>query len=199
MSQAIKLSSVAKEIGGRFYRKDFGKTWLCICFQTIEGGFFESKDEAMNHQDETKYSIINEIHNRSRINGKFEFLYEGDSFHNIWRQKNYPLYELKTIETSDNFVEGYEEIDVQVNYSAWRGLRRTNSDINIFDGTGVFGNTHFSVGTLNNRFGTLITSSSGASRSSFWMRVPYIFNKTCKIKARNALNNYLLFVFLVSK
>ena len=78
------------------FKIDHGVTWLLVFYHNASNDIiFTSSDEARNCNNEEKFSILNEIDNRMRIDNAYEFLLEYPKDYpgqyNRWTQNWNPL------------------------------------------------------------------------------------------------------------
>ena len=86
---------------------------------------FDSLEEAENVNTQYKFSILNEIDESYKIDGKYEFLLNYSDINNCnwWRQTNFPLEE--TLSSSDTHVKGYEPLHISWKSNNFGGLEKT--------------------------------------------------------------------------
>ena len=97
----------------------YNAKWLKIFFHNSSNqNFFLNQFEVLNCNSINKYSILNEINEKFKINNKFEFLLEYPNIigYNRWVQN------LNPINQTGSIVEGYEKIETSWEGPYWGGL-----------------------------------------------------------------------------
>ena len=106
-----------------------GAFWLKIFYHNMSTsvGFF-NEEEALLCETSMKYSLLQDLDDTYKINGKFEFLLEYPELgeYNRWKQLNNPLLE---IEDGAQFVKGYEDVHIGVPSQYCGGLARCKGEV----------------------------------------------------------------------
>ena len=112
---------------------------------------FTDEKEALYSDDPLKFSRLNKIHSKYKINGRYEFLLRYPQGAIKWYQTNSPLDEYE-LSLKDNKVEGFDLIDYPKGYkNSFGGLARTEREqcgcINTFlKGNQIDYNWWYSIG-----------------------------------------------------
>ena len=124
MEEALKSTI---KVGKYEYLSFNGSLWVKIFYHNFENrATFANETEALNVNTDDKYSILGEISNEHRINGKFEFVLYYPSIigkYNQWRQTKNPSKEYDY--AGKNKAVGYEPVHIDWTNNSWGGLVRS--------------------------------------------------------------------------
>ena len=117
---------------------------LIFLHNSINGTFFNSKNEAKKCNLQNKFSILEDIDYKYQRNNEFEFLLEYPEIngYNRWIQKKNPLNQ------SDSIVEGYKPINISWIGRYWGGLVLSSHSDTLIDGSAGYSNYWYSIGAL---------------------------------------------------
>ena len=203
-----KLLHIGKYEFGVFKRKIFLKVFH---HYAESGELFENESEALSCNLPNKYSILSEITDEYKINGKFEFLinYPNESRYFRWRQLNNPVEELEVENIST--AEGFESIYPSDLPNKWGGLVRTNITYegkisSLLDGNPGSDFWYFAIGMYKDNtwesYGfPAYQEDLPTNYTSLWMRVPEPYNHfiTCENQKQSIIgeSSYLFFISLI--
>ena len=188
----------------KFFKNAF---WLKLFFHNmtdISNGF-SSNEEALHCNSEGKYSILSELNESYKIQGRYEFLLEypeiGD--YNRWLQTNRPFDE---VEKGDRYVEGYIPKHIGYSGKGWGGLLKTNinaSSFTLINGSpeSLGGSNWFYA--IGKRTGVMWNDyyrlpgpiDSEMSFVYLWVRIPFYMTKITSEKI--SISFTICFVFLL--
>ena len=128
------MTATSYQIGKYQFKTFEDVQWLKIFHHDCsEGEFFNPESpELLNVHTKNRFSILYVINNRFKINDKYEFLleYPEENKYNHWRQSFNPLDvtdQYVNGVTTHYYVDGYENITVQMKSANWGGLVRSNN------------------------------------------------------------------------
>ena len=186
-----------------------GKLWLKVFAHKYNNtnDCFSNESEARHNIEENKFSILDEINESMRINGKYEFIieYPNEYFH--WRQSSNPLEETEII--NKNAAEGFVSLHNGTEMSKWGGLVKSSINISGVISSFLEGNPGndwwmFSIGMYCNIRGWdtkkgIPGSVSGVPSVRLWVRINH-FGLICSrnIMKRSFNVNAMLMLILVS-
>ena len=165
---------------------------------------FDSLEEAENVNTQYKFSILNEIDESYKIDGKYEFLLNYSDINNCnwWRQTNFPLEE--TLSSSDTHVKGYEPLHISWKSNNFGGLEKTpfhfkyNCVPCLLDGAIYQDKWYYAIGLVkdcSNYNFIPADQEEGQTETTLYIRVPEkIYLKTCL--KRKEYQFYLSFLYL---
>jgi len=127
----------------------YGATWLKVFMHDSSSGqYFLSYSEALNSNGLYKFSILGEIDDKYKNNGKFEFLLEYPQFnkYNRWKQTYNPK---DNPEVSGNKATGYEPVSIYYSGQFWGGLVKSSDSRTAFDGSAGHENWFYALGSYS--------------------------------------------------
>ena len=98
METSIKRMKFHYQYGYNEIRTFKGISWLKVFYHNMENlNGYTNESEAQSCQSDEKFSILNEINDKFKINNCYEFLlyFTERQQYNQWRQNNNPLDEIE--------------------------------------------------------------------------------------------------------
>ena len=168
-------------IYGRIYSRFYGKSFLLLYhLNATTEDFFANQAEALKSNKPDKYSIIGELDDSYKINGKFEFLLWYPHFQNHWLQSSNPVNEHETNGGSQT-AEGYLGLDIGSSSNYWGGLVASSSTgQTLLDGSTYNTGWYYCIGPItytNGRTFPAATIDDGIE-AALWVRAAA--PRTCK-------------------
>ena len=118
------LKGINKTIGKYEFRSFQGAQGVKIFYHRPGKNklFFENYEQFMNINEKQRYSILGELNEDYKINGKYEFLlyYPDLNKYNWWRQNKLPYNEEER--TGIHIADGYEGVYISMKENYWGGL-----------------------------------------------------------------------------
>ena len=190
----------AMEVDGKFLKLERGALWSLLFYHDLnKATYFSSKSEALECNEEGKFSVLSRLSSKYKINNKYEFIIEYPELNetNQWRQSLNPLHQPHN--NGDN-ATGYEEIDVQMSINYFGGLF-------YFSGNNVCllkGSTnewwHYAIGTISKEFDPCFPGPGTSSKIvKLWVRMPTSLSKaSCKIFKSGINFKFAFHTFILS-
>ena len=206
------MSAESFHVGKYEYKPFNGSLWVKVFYHNATfNATFNDASEALSSNEEDKYSIIGEIRNRHRINGKYEFLLNYPEYkdqYNQWKQTNAPHREYYCKDKI--YAIGYDEVHIDWRGENWGGLQRSNPNSYYFSYIkGSFNTTHwyYSIGKLPvaSSFWAepKIPGPAAAVKEVYlWMRVRGFNDNflTCKLSCKRRLHTTpCIMLIIISK
>ena len=202
MEEALKSTY---QVGKYEYVSFDGSLWVKVFYHNYtNNATFANESEALSINTSDRYSVLGEISNWHRINGKFEFilLYPSLKYkYNRWKQTRSPTKEQDSKEKTG--VAGYEPIHIDFTNNSWGGLAK-----NTYYGTlRSIGSMlwYYCIGKYSKTEGSWdnlkIPGPTGQVDEVYlWMKVHELADKliiTCKCQRKQYFLSYLLLVILI--
>lgn len=186
-----------------------GKAWLKVFSHTYESKNDCFSNEAKHNIDDRKFSILDEINDSMKINGKYEFIIEYPKYNEYfqWLQSSNPLEEIEV--DGKMSADGFQYIHNGSYADKWGGLVKTTLKYNgvistLLDGEPGHYYWMFSIGAYCIIQGWDMTtgfpgSNRGAHKVNIWIRLKQNSSFfTCKAVYRTYSFKTLLAIVLFS-
>ena len=179
-----------------YFKNENGVKWLRIFHHDFSGGFFNSKEEALNSNHFRKFSILSYLSSSYKINGAYRFLLDYPEAGSIdWSQEFLPT---ETTETETNF----QRTDIKIHrndndFTHFRGLMLTSTSDSLIDGDKYsLGRYWYSIGTIS--YGNIIPGpyvndiTKEVNSVTLWIRVRDTCITRQRCSSKFSLNTILL-------
>ena len=174
------------------------------CLLIFRHRFFTDEDLwnssiVLKNNEPNKFSILGELDNSFKINGKFEFLLEYPKLEgfNMWSQLKNP------VKAEPNVENGYKEIKCSWKEKSFHGLAKSSSTGHTFIDGSVFDadsemNHFYSIGLYvnwkNSIPGPFSTGDlNKTSEVLLWVRI----SSKCSCNIRRTHNSYMNYLFVM--
>jgi len=130
----------------------YGSRWKLVFYQNTNGGvFFSQINDGLFCDNARSYSILSNLDESYKFNGKYEFLleYPAVTGYNRWRQSLNPI---NDIETNDKTAIGYEAVHIDWTAKFWGGLVRSSSSYSLLDGSAGTSHWWYAIGVITNGY-----------------------------------------------
>ena len=126
----------------------YDKKWLLIFHHVyLSEDDLWTEEEVLKSSTKNKYSILGELDDSFRFQGRFEFLleYTGIEGYNIWSQTKNP------VKAKPNVENGFKEIKCSWKNNSFHGLAQSSSPAAFIDGSPFNDNSYFyAIGLFKN-------------------------------------------------
>ena len=171
-----------------------GVKWKLVYYHNSSFGYWkEDRSDVFYCNEAGKYSMFGSLHNRYRIDGRFEFLLEYSNGFNRWQQRNNPIKEKKTVGA---FTEGYAELNCTFHDNSWGGLHRSFDGWNSYvDGSTTSHQYFYALFTKTTWNEDIPGPAQAVSLVKLWVRLAF---EPCKtLKKNRMMISMLTFIYLI--
>lgn len=192
-------------IGGKFYEYFYGRKFLLLYFyNSLYEDCFNSDSEALSSSKDNKYSIIGELSDFFKVDGKFEFVLWYPAFKNHWRQSTNPVNEKETVCDHCKNASNYEPLHIGCNEKYWGGLVYSSTvhskgyQASFLDGSTYHGYWHYAIAPFYLYDDGSYPAYDRTKESALWVRV-ILPRMTCKKNAYSTPSfNIVTFILFIS-
>ena len=198
------ISGVTRTFGKYQFWSLSGAQWLRVFYHKPGGAMtcFASESEFLNVNEHNKFSILSEIDESYKINGKYEFLiyYPEINKYNWWRQSLLPMDDPENPKSYQ--AKGYENVTIMLNSTCWGGL--VNSTIPYREASrvqsyldGCVGDQHywFAIGLRYPSQRVPSNEEQWVSDVSLWIRIVGVDHKMFITNNLIIKFNFILYLF----
>ena len=153
------------------------RNWILVFHQNISVGLFDKPESALISLKNGMYSILSEIKEDWKINGKFEFMLDYPELgkRNIWRQSLNPIDDYEETRPNERTAVGYEGVSIEMTEQGWGGLVRSSTAISLLDGSvnyliEGFNRWYYSVGTCFLQNNGIPSNNNPVNNVYLWIR-----------------------------